>query len=82
MSPTVGTYFFAKDFVRFIENMDYYLSLDLKFIKCTESKHYNELLKRNQIHVPIGVLDDVEIVFLHYQNKDIAIGQNILMTKI
>jgi uncharacterized protein (DUF1919 family) len=46
------------------------LSCDLKFIDSSESR-YAEILKlKHQDNVPIGVLDDVEIVFPHYATKD------------
>lgn len=72
MSPTVGLYFFAKDYLRFVSNLHYYLSLDLKFISAEESRYEEILKERNHINVPIGVLDDVEIVFLHYHSVEEA----------
>lgn len=35
----------------------------------TESAHKEELLKKGQTSVPIGALDDVEIVFLHFHSE-------------
>lgn len=67
LSPTVGLYFFAEDYLRFISNLRYYLSLDLTFIPAEESRYAEVLAERNQLHVPVGILDDVEIIFLHYK---------------
>lgn len=69
LSPTVGLYFFAEDYLRFVSNLHYYLSLDLKFIPADKSKYAETLRKRNHLHVPVGILDDVEIVFLHYHSE-------------
>lgn len=67
-SPTVGLYFFAKDYIKFLKNLKYYLNLELKFIPCEKSKNYTYLTEDSK-KVPIGVLDDIEIVFLHYKSK-------------
>lgn len=72
LSPTVGLYFFADDYIKFVKNLRYYLSRELSFISAESSK-YSEVLKdRNQTDKPIGVLDDIEIVFLHYKSEQEA----------
>ncbi len=72
LSPTVGLYFFAKDYLKFIENIEYYLGLELQFISAEESKYASIIKARKQEDVPIGLLDDVEMVFLHYSSKEEA----------
>ena len=72
-SPTVGTYFFAEDYIKFISNLKYYLNTQIRIIKAEESKHYKSLKEKNELDVPIGVLDDVEIVFLHYRDPELAV---------
>ena len=72
LSPTVGLYFFAEDYLRFVSNLRYYLSLDLIFIPAEKSRYAETLRERNQLHVPIGMLDDVEIIFLHYKSREEA----------
>lgn len=74
LSPTVGLYFFAEDYIKFIMNLRYYLSLDLQFISVEYSRYQEELRKRNEniLAIPIGILDDVEIVFLHYKSEEEA----------
>ena len=69
LSPTVGCYIFADDYLKFIKNLRYYLSLDLQFITYKESRYKESLETRNHTNVPIGKLDDVEIVFLHYKDE-------------
>lgn len=69
LSPTVGLYFFADDYIKFVKNLKYYMSLELEFISANESKYSDELKIRNQLDRIIGVLDDVEIVFLHYHSE-------------
>lgn len=59
-SPTVGLFFNAPCFIKFCENIEYYLKLDLEFISHSKYKEYQN------VNYPIGLLDDVEIHFLHY----------------
>lgn len=68
-TPTVGLYFFSEEYLKFIGDLHHYLDEELVFIPAAESKYAAELAKRGQTGVPIGVLDDVEIVFLHYRTE-------------
>ena len=72
LSPTIGLYFFADDYIRFLKNLQYYISLDLEFISIEESKYRDELIRRKHDSAPLAKLDDVEIVFLHYKTKEEA----------
>lgn len=69
LTPTIGLYLFPDDYLKFISRLKYYLSLELVFISADESKFKDELYNRNHIQVPIGVLDDIEIIFLHYKTE-------------
>ncbi len=55
LSPTINLFFEARDFIKFVNNIKYYLSLELQFDD--SSKEY-----------PIGVLGDIRIHFLHYKS--------------
>lgn len=72
LSPTAGLYFFAPDYIKFVSDLRRYLATELRFIEPEESKYYEEIKKRNQTDKPVGILDDVEIVFLHYKTKEEA----------
>lgn len=72
LSPTVGTYLYADDYVKMISNLQYYMSCDLKIIRAEEANHYEDLKRAKHTDVPIGRLDDVEIVFLHYKDGTVA----------
>ena len=69
-TPTVGLYFFSDEYIRFVSNLKYYMSRDLCFINAEQSKYYHILVERGETNVPIGILDDVEIVFLHYKTEE------------
>lgn len=68
-SPTIGCYFFADDYIKFVSNLKHYIGLDMSFIPYHKSRHKDVLFKKQQTKIPIGVLDDVEVVFLHYHSE-------------
>lgn len=64
----------AADYLKLIANLDYYLKQELHFMNIEESKHYAVWSKDPGMkNVSIGVLDDVEIAFLHYKNPVVAL---------
>lgn len=72
-TPTIGLYIFSPDFIRMVQNLKYYMSLQLEFISCEESKYRDILCERGETNVPIGRLGDVELVFLHYKSREEAL---------
>ena len=72
LSPTAGLYFFSEDFIKFVSDLHHYLNTPLEFIDAKESKYFKELERRNQTDKPLGIIDDVEIVFLHYKTQEEA----------
>lgn len=48
-------------------------SLEVRSITANESAHKDTLYKLHQEIVPIGLIDDVEVVFLHYKTFDEAV---------
>ena len=73
LSPTAGVYFFAEDYMRFVKNLRYYMSHEVRSITANESAHKETLYKLHQENVPIGLIDDVEVVFLHYKTFEEAV---------
>ena len=58
LSPTINLYFSASDFIKFVNNLEYYLSLDINITN----------------NDPItGELDDIKLYFLHYNSEEEAI---------
>lgn len=70
-SPTVGLMFYADEYIKFVSNLRYYMSQELTFIPKRESKYY-QYYKEKERYYPIGVLGDIEIVFLHYKSEQEA----------
>lgn len=72
LTPTVGLYFFADDFLKLCSDIKGHMEMPLKFISADESRHREEIVRKGQINVPIARLGDIEVVFLHYATKDEA----------
>lgn len=71
-SPTVGAYFFADDYIKLIQNLKYYFEKDIEIIDARDSKRFEVLKQLGQLSVPVGKLDDIEVVLLHYPNPELA----------
>lgn len=79
-SPTVGLFIMAEDYIRFISNLDAYLSSELAFVEPEESKwrDYWENRASRFGTYPIGRLsledigEAIEVFFLHYHSKEDA----------
>lgn len=56
LSPTVGCYFFADDYIRFVRNLRLYLSVGLEFVPVEEAKHREQIIKNGNGKCPIGRL--------------------------
>ncbi|WP_062270445.1 DUF1919 domain-containing protein [Endozoicomonas arenosclerae] len=72
-TPFVGLYLFSPDYIRLLKNLKGYLDLEIRFIHPSESNYKDELIKNQTFGTyPIGVLNDVEIHFLHYKSEQQA----------
>lgn len=72
LSPTVGCYFFAADYIKFLKDIRSYLSKTLEIVSAGESRHAEILERKGQTDVPVGILGDVEIIFLHYKDPSLV----------
>ena len=64
-SPTVNLFFRAEDFIKFCENLEYYLSID-EFVECTDP----EII--GQRTYPIAYLGDLILFLVHYNTIEEA----------
>lgn len=70
-SPTIGLFFMASDYIKFISDIHRYLKCELKFIDPKSSKYYLTLKSDPKFgKYPVAKLDDIEIFFLHYSSKE------------
>lgn len=58
-SPTVNLLFEASDFIKFVGNLEHYLSCELT--ECESDKDY-----------PVGKIDDIKVYFMHYKSFEEA----------
>jgi uncharacterized protein (DUF1919 family) len=64
-SPFVGLAIYGDCYLKLLSNFDYYMQQNLKFIQ--ESKY-----QVKKLNYPLGLLDDIEIHFLHYIDEEEA----------
>ncbi len=67
-TPFVGLFLFGPCYMKLLSNFDDYMKLDLDFIRVSK---YPE----SKNNYPIGLLNDVEIHFQHYETEEEAIGK-------
>lgn len=60
-SPTINLFFYAPDYIKFLEDLKFYLSNSINF--SFNSKYFEQ-----QATYPVGKLHDIEIHFLHYHS--------------
>lgn len=71
LSPTVNLWLYPRDFLKFLENLDYYLGVELK------EKHVGS------IQYPVGQLDDLTLYLMHYRSfKDALDKWNLRKKRI
>jgi len=71
-TPTIGLFFFSSCYIKFVQNLEYYLNQPLNFILTSKYEKANNLRINNPY--PIGILNnDVEVHFLHYYTKSDAL---------
>lgn len=67
LTPTAGMFIMPKDYIKFIYNLEYYLSIIPLEIQLEQSSYFDYLKSINYTGV-IGKIDDVELMFLHYDD--------------
>lgn len=66
LSPTINLFIPDEDYIRFLQNLDYYLAQEMTI----DGHGWNEA---EQYEYPIGRIDDVTIQFIHYASDEQAI---------
>lgn len=60
-TPTINIWFTAKDFLKLLENLEYYMGLEIKEVE------------NNFCPYPVGRLGDIYVFFMHYHSFDQAV---------
>ena len=72
-TPFIWLFLFPECYLDLLENIQYFLSKELTFIKITESKYYDKIKLWKNLGYPVGLLDGkIEVHFLHYLNEEEA----------
>lgn len=68
-TPFVNMFMHAPCFIKMVSNLKYYLNLEL--VMTSQSRYLRDV----ETKYPIGLLGDVEIHFIHYSNRDVALAR-------
>ena len=72
-SPTIGVFFMAQDYIKFLKDLREYIQCELEFISPNESRWKDYVKNDSRFgNYPIGKLKDIEIFFLHYKSEEEA----------
>lgn len=74
-TPTVGLFFYAPCYIHFLKHLEVYLSTPLEFIHKSKYEEANAYRAGKHDYYPIGILNDIEIHFLHYKSEIEARGK-------
>lgn len=61
LSPTINMFFLPSDFIKFVDNLNYYLSITPEVIMGEK--------------FPIGTLADIKVFFMHYSSPEEALSK-------
>ena len=71
-TPTEGLYFTTEDYLKLVERPEYYFKQEVKLI---DSKESTLAKVGKDIHYPVGLIDDVEVYFMHYPDPKEALSK-------
>jgi len=74
LSPTVNLFFHAPCYIKFVSRLDHYLAQELRFVSRSKYPEAHDTHERFDFY-PIGVIDDVEIHFMHYDSESDALDK-------
>ena len=64
LTPTVGLFIYPSCYNKFVSNIKHYLTCDIEFVEFSKYCRSDDEV----INYPIGILDDIEVHFLHYSS--------------
>lgn len=69
-TPTVGMYFMADEYIKFVSDLRHYTSCEMSFIEPLKARHRDFYVQDKRFGTyPIAMVDDVEIALLHYRTE-------------
>ena len=70
--PFVGTYLMAPCYLKFLQNPKHYLNQELIFFEISKYDEVEKARSDFRYRFPVGILDDIEVQFMHYENEEEA----------
>ena len=73
-SPTIILQILPEEYSKFCRNLKHYMSLDVTEYKELSEKHHKQIVKLlgQEPYFPIGLIDDIAILFQHYETFEQA----------
>lgn len=71
-TPFVGLMLMAPCYIKFLKNPRYYINSKVQFIDSSKYPGMNQYRELNHMY-PLGLIDDIEIHFLHYNSNEEAL---------
>lgn len=73
-TPTINLQILPEEYPKFCANLKDYMSAELKRCSGVDEKHFNMIIKMfgGFPDMPMGIIDDVLVMFQHYKNFDEA----------
>lgn len=72
-TPTANLLFYAPCYLKFIKNLEHYLAQPLKFTALSKYPRGETTRLEYEHYFPVGVLDDIEVHFMHYHSESDAL---------
>ncbi len=72
-TPTANLLFYAPCYLKFVKNLEYYLNQPLRFTAQSRYPRGEQTRQEFEHFFPIGVLDDIEVHFMHYHSESDAL---------
>ncbi len=70
-TPFIGLMLMAPCYLKLLQNLEYYMQTTLKFADKSRYEAMNLFREKSNFY-PLGLLDDIEIHFIHYANVEMA----------
>lgn len=70
-SPTVGLFFYAPCYIKFVSDLKGYFELEFtEFVRDSTYPEANAFRSDHNWFYPIGILGDIEVHFMHYKTRE------------
>lgn len=72
-TPFIGLFLYAEDYMKLLKSISYYMNQPLTFVNESKYDEANKMIADS--YYPVGMLDDIELHFVHYDSEEEAAGK-------